>query len=54
MDKSRQLGALLGFSALAVALLGFALLIGQPASAGDENTPPPKDTQGLLSTSLGV
>ena len=54
MDKSRKLGALLGFSALAVALLGLALLIGQPASAGDDNDPTPKDTQGLLSSSLGV
>ncbi len=57
MDKSRKLGALLGLSALAVALLGVALLLGQPASAGDDpntSNDPGKDAQGLMSSSLGI
>jgi len=54
MDKSRKLGALLGVAALAVALVGVALLLGEPASAGDDNDPTPKDTQGLMSSGLGV
>ena len=54
MDKSRRLGALLGIAALAVALLGATLLLGQPASAGDDDGPVDKDVQGLVSPSLGV
>ena len=53
MDKSRRLGALLGFAALAAALLGVTLLLGEPASAGDDD-PVEKDTQGLISSTLGV
>jgi len=53
MDTSRKLGALLGFAALAVALLGITLLLGEPASAGDDD-PVQKDTQGLISSSLGI
>lgn len=57
MDNSRKRGALLGVAALAVALLGLALVLGEPASAGDNPNPnddPGKDTQGLLSPNLGV
>jgi hypothetical protein len=53
MDKFRKLRAPLGFAALAVALLGFTLLLGEPASAGPDD-PVDKDTQGLISSSLGV
>ena len=53
MDKSHRLDALLGFAALAVALLGVMLLLGKPVSAED-SPPQPKDTQGLISSSLGV
>ena len=57
MDKSRKLGALLGVAALAVALLGLALVLGEPASAGDDPNPndgPGKDAQGLASPNLGI
>lgn len=57
MDNSRKRGALLGVAALAVALLGLALVLGEPASAGDNPNPnddPGKDTQGLVSPNLGV
>ena len=57
MDISRKLGALVGFSALAVALFGVALLLWEPASAGDDpntSSDPGKDGQGLMSSSLGI
>ena len=57
MDTSRKLGGLLGVAALAVALLGLALLLGEPASAGDDPNPnddPGKDAQGLMSSNLGL
>ena len=57
MDKSRKLGALLGFSALAVALLGITLLLGDPASAGDGGGGPDngcEGNQGLTTANLGI
>ena len=53
MGKSGRLQALLGFTALAVALLGVMMLLGEPVSAED-SPPTPKDTQGLISSSLGL
>jgi hypothetical protein len=53
MGKSRKLQAFLGFSALAVALLGVIMLLGEPVSAED-SPPQPKDTQGLISSNLGL
>jgi hypothetical protein len=51
MDKSRKLGALLGFGALAIALLGVAMLFVKPASAD----PKPCDgDQGLMTINLGI
>jgi hypothetical protein len=51
MGKSRRRHALLGFAALAVALVGVTLLLGQPAAAD------PKDCaqdQGLMTSNLGI
>jgi len=53
MGRFRRLQAFLGFAALAVALLGLMMLLGEPLSAED-SPPTPKDTQGLISSSLGL
>ena len=51
MDKSRKLGALLGFAALAVALLGVTLLLGEPALADPVDC---EGQQGLTTANLGI
>jgi hypothetical protein len=51
MGKSRRLHALLGFVALAMALVGATLLFGQPAAADPQDCA--KD-QGLMTSNLGI
>jgi len=51
MDKFRRLGALLGVAAVAVALVGVTLLLGEPAAAEPQDCA--KD-QGLMTSNLGI
>ena len=58
MGKFDELGTLFGVAALAVALVGVALLLAAPAAAGDDPGSGGgnicQDDQGLMTPNLGI